>query len=82
MGDSKLSRSEFMTREMTKFTDLQKAYLKQYVGECLMNRFSTEESLLYLKDRLGVDLEEDEFEYLKDTSEKGSKKKHRIPETT
>ena len=65
MGDSKLSRSEFMTREMTKFTDLQKAYFKQYVGDCLMNRFSTEESLLYLKDRLGVELEEDEFDYLK-----------------
>jgi len=65
MGDSKLSRSEFMTREMTKFTDLQKAYLKQFVGDCLMNRFSTEESLLYLKDRLGVELEEDEFDYLK-----------------
>jgi len=65
MGDSKLSRSEFMTREMTKFTDLQKAYFKQFVGDCLMNRFSTEESLLYLKDRLGVELEEDEFDYLK-----------------
>jgi hypothetical protein len=65
MSDSKLSRSEFMTREMTKFTDLQKAYFKQFVGDCLMNRFSTEESLLYLKDRLGVELEEDEFDYLK-----------------
>jgi hypothetical protein len=65
MGDSKLSRSEFMTREMTKFTDLQKAYFKQFVGDCLMNRFTTEESLLYLKDRLGVELEEDEFDYLK-----------------
>ena len=65
MGDSKLSRSEFMKREMTKFTDLQKAYFKQFVGVCLMNRFSTEESLLYLKDRLGVELEEDEFDYLK-----------------
>jgi hypothetical protein len=65
MGDSKLSRSEFMTREITKFTDLQKAYLKQFVGDCLMNRFSTEESLLYLRDRLGVELEEDEFDYLK-----------------
>jgi hypothetical protein len=30
-----------------------------------MNRFTTEESLLYLKDRLGVELEEDEFDYLK-----------------
>jgi hypothetical protein len=65
MGDSKLSRSEFMKREMTKFTDLQKAYFKQFVGDCLMNRFTTEESLLYLKDRLGVELEEDEFDYLK-----------------
>ena len=65
MGDSKLSRSEFMKREMTKFTDLQKAYFKQFVGDCLMKRFTTEESLLYLKDRLGVELEEDEFDYLK-----------------
>jgi hypothetical protein len=64
-GDSKLSRSEFMKREMTKFTDIQKGYFKQFVGDCLMNRFTTEESLLYLKDRLGVELEEDEFDYLK-----------------
>jgi hypothetical protein len=56
-GDSKLSR--------TKFSDIQKGYLKQFVGECIMNRFTTEESLLYLKDRLDVDLEEDEFDYLK-----------------
>jgi hypothetical protein len=65
MSDSKLSRSEFMKREMTKFTDIQKAYFKQFVGDCLMNRFTTEESLLYLQDRLGVELEEDEFDYLK-----------------
>jgi hypothetical protein len=64
-GDSKLSRTEFMNREMTKFSDIQKGYLKQFVAECIMNRFTTEESLLYLKDRLDVDLEEDEFDYLK-----------------
>jgi hypothetical protein len=73
-GDSKLSRSEFMNRGMNKFTDIQKGYLKQYVGECIMNRFNTEESLLYLKDKLGVDLEEDEFEYLKEHSKKDLKR--------
>jgi hypothetical protein len=65
MDDSKLSRSEFMKREMSKFTDIQKGYLKQFVADCVMNRFSTEESMLYLKDRLGVEVEEDEFNYLK-----------------
>ena len=64
-GDSKLSRTDFMNREMTRFSDIQKGYLKQFVAECIMNRFTTEESLLYLKDRLDVDLEEDEFDYLK-----------------
>lgn len=73
-GDSKLSRSEFMNRGMTKFTDIQKGYLKQYVGECIMNRFTNEESLLYLKDKLGVDLEEEEFEYLKEHSKKDLKR--------
>jgi hypothetical protein len=73
-GDSKLSRSEFMIRGMTKFTDIQKGYLKQYVGECIMNRFTTEESLLYLKDKLGIDLDEDEFEYLKEHSKKDLKR--------
>jgi hypothetical protein len=63
--DSKLSRSEFMKRETTKFTDIQKAYLKQFVEDCLISRFTTEESLLYLKTRLGLELEEDEFDYLK-----------------
>jgi hypothetical protein len=73
-GDLKLSRSEFMNRGMTKFTDIQKGYLKQYVGECIMNRFTTEESLLYLKDKLGIDLEEDEFEYLKEHAKKDLKR--------
>jgi hypothetical protein len=73
-GDSKLSRSEFMNRGMNKFTDIQKGYLKQYVGECIMNRFTAEESLLYLKDKLGVDLEEEEFEYLKEHSKKDLKR--------
>ena len=75
MSDSKLSRSEFMKREMTKFTDIQKAYFKQFVGDCLMNRFTTEESLLYLQDRLGVELEEDEFDYLKVHLKKDLKRK-------
>jgi hypothetical protein len=73
-GEPKLSRSEFMNRKMTKFTDIQKGYLKQYVGECIMNRFTTEESLLYLKDKLGLDLEEDEFEYLKEQTKKDLKR--------
>ena len=73
-GDSKLSRSEFINRGMTKFTDIQKGYLKQFVAECIMNRFTTEESLLYLKDQLDVDLEEDEFEYLKEHSKKDLKR--------
>jgi hypothetical protein len=73
-GESKLSRSDFMNRGMTKFTDIQKGYLKQFVAECIMNRFTTEESLLYLKDRLEIDLEEDEFEYLKEHSKKDLKR--------
>jgi hypothetical protein len=73
-GEPKLSRSEFMNRKMTKFTDIQKGYLKQYVAECIMNRFTTEESLLYLEDKLGLDLEEDEFEYLKEQSKKDLKR--------
>jgi hypothetical protein len=73
-GDLKLSRSEFMNRAIAKFTDIQKGYLKQFVADCIMHRFTTEESLLYLKDRLGVDLEEDEFEYLKEHSKKDLKR--------
>ena len=64
MDDSKLSRSEFMKRD-SKFTDLQKGYLKQFVADCLIKRFTIEESLLYLKDKLGIQVEEDEFNYLK-----------------
>jgi hypothetical protein len=64
MDDSKLSRSEFMKRD-SKFTDLQKGYLKQFVADCLIKRFTLEESLLYLKDKLGTQVEEDEFNYLK-----------------
>lgn len=64
MDDSKLSRSEFMRRD-SKFTDLQKGYLKQFVADCLIKRFTLEESLLYLKDKLGIEVEEDEFNYLK-----------------
>lgn len=64
MDDSKLSRSEFMRRD-SKFTDLQKGYLKQFVADCLIKRFTLEESLLYLKNKLGIEVEEDEFNYLK-----------------
>jgi hypothetical protein len=64
MDDSKLSRSEFMKRD-SKFTDLQKGYLKQFVADCLIKKFTLEESLLYLKDKLGIQVEEDEFNYLK-----------------
>ena len=44
---------------------MQKVYLKQLVADCLIKRFTTEESLLYLKDKLGVQVEEEEFSYLK-----------------
>ena len=64
MDESKLSRSEFMQRD-NKFTDVQKSYFKQFIADCLIKRFTTEESLLYLKDKLGVQIEEDEFNYLK-----------------
>jgi hypothetical protein len=64
MDDSKLSRSEFMQRD-NKFTDVQKGYFKQLIADCLIKRFNTEESMLYLKDKLGVQIEEDEFHYLK-----------------
>jgi hypothetical protein len=64
MDDSKLSRSEFMKRD-SKFTDLQKGYLKQFVADCLIKKFTLEESLLYLKDKLGIQVEEDELNYLK-----------------
>src|SRR5215203_5272230 len=64
MDESKLSRSEFMQRD-NKFTDVQKGYFKQLIADCLIKRFTTEESLLYLKDKLGVQIEEDEYNYLK-----------------
>jgi hypothetical protein len=64
MDESKLSRSEFMQRD-NKFSDVQKSYFKQFIADCLIKRFTTEESLLYLKDKLGVQIEEDEFNYLK-----------------
>jgi hypothetical protein len=64
MDESKLTRSEFMQRD-NKFTDVQKGYFKQLIADCLIKRFTTEESLLYLKDKLGVQIEEDEFHYLK-----------------
>jgi hypothetical protein len=64
MDDSKLTRSEFMQRD-NKFTDVQKGYFKQLIADCLIKRFTTEEGLLYLKDKLGVQIEEDEFHYLK-----------------
>jgi hypothetical protein len=35
------------------------------VADCLIKRFTLEESLLYLKDKLGIQVEEDEFNYLK-----------------
>lgn len=50
---------------MRKFTDLQKERFKHLVLDCTVQRFTTQESLQYVKDKLGIEIGVDHFNHVR-----------------
>ena len=50
---------------MRKFTDIQKEHFKHLVLDCIVQRFATQESLQYVKDRLDVEIGADHFNHVR-----------------
>jgi len=50
---------------MRKFTDIQKEHFKHLVLDCIVQRLTTQESLQYVKDRLGVEIGGGHFNHVR-----------------
>ena len=50
---------------MRKFTDIQKEHFKHLVLDCIVQRLTTQESLQYVKDRLGVEIGRGHFNHVR-----------------
>ena len=50
---------------MRKFNNIQKEHFKHLVLDCIVQRFTTQESLQYVKDRLGVEIGGDHFNHVR-----------------
>jgi hypothetical protein len=56
MEASEHSRSVSVEQGTTNSADEQKEHLKEFVVECIIKRYTPEESLTYIKDKLGVEV--------------------------
>jgi len=56
MEASEHSRSVSVEQATTNLADEQKEHLKEFVVECIIKRYTPEESLTYIKDKLGVEV--------------------------
>jgi len=59
---------------LSKFTNAEKEHLKQIVSDCIIQRLTTEESLLYIKDKLGLVISEDYFNHMRASLKKCAEK--------
>ena len=50
---------------MRKFTDIQKEHFKHLVLDCIVQRLTTQESLQYVKDKLGIEIGADHFNHVR-----------------
>jgi hypothetical protein len=50
---------------MRKFTNIQKEYFRHLVLDCIVQRLTTQESLQYLKDKLGSEIGADHFNHIR-----------------
>ena len=50
---------------MRKFTDIQKEHFKHLVFDCIVQRLTTQESLLYIKDKRGNEIGADHFNHVR-----------------
>jgi hypothetical protein len=59
---------------LSKFTDVEKEHLKQIVSDCIIQRLTTEESLLYIKDKFGLEISQDYFNHMRASLRKSAEK--------
>jgi hypothetical protein len=59
---------------MRKFTNLQKEHFKQFVLDCTIQRLTTQESLQYVKDKLGIEIGADHFNHVRAELKRNVKK--------
>jgi hypothetical protein len=59
---------------LSKFTNIEKEHLKQIVLDCIIQRLTTEESLLYIKGKLGFEISQDYFNHLRARLKKETRK--------
>ena len=50
---------------MRKFTDIQKEHFKHLVLDCIVQRLTIQESLQYVKDKLGIEIGADHFNHVR-----------------
>jgi hypothetical protein len=50
---------------MRKFTNVQKEHFRHLVLDCIVQRLTTQESLLYVKDKLGSEIGADHFNHVR-----------------
>ena len=50
---------------MRKFTNIQKEHFRHLVFDCIVQRLTTQESLLYVKDKLGIEIGADHFNHVR-----------------
>jgi hypothetical protein len=50
---------------MHKFTNIQREHFRHLVLDCIVQRFTTQESLLYVKDKLGSEIGADHFNHVR-----------------
>jgi hypothetical protein len=59
---------------LSKFTNVEKEHLKQLVSDCIIQRLTTEESLLYIKDKLGLEISQDYINHMRASLKKSAEK--------
>ncbi len=59
---------------MGKLTNSQKEHFKQLVLDCIIQRLTTEGSLLFIKDRLALEISEDYFNHVRASLKKNAEK--------
>lgn len=57
---------------MSKFTNAQKENLNQLVSSCVVQRLTGEESLVYIKDKMGIEISRDYLNHLRAQMKKSS----------
>jgi hypothetical protein len=62
-------------RKMRRFTDPEREHFRHLVLDCIVQRFTTQESLHHVKDKLGIEIGADHFNHVRAELKQDVKKK-------